>query len=298
MTEPLVSIVMPTYNRKALIAHAIDSVVGQRYSNWELIVIDDGSTDGTVDFIRSHYGSDARIKVFSQPNTGQSEARNAAIEKSQGDFIAFLDSDNIWRSDRLEEGVALLMQYPHVGLCYSDETFIDINGDLLACENMRRYSGKVFSRLIVDNFITLNTVLLRKSILPGPRPFSASNHLDEDYELWLDLSVKNDFFYIPKALVAYRVEGARVSDHFMDRLSANERTIKKILNKYNLNMNDADVKRGLSLYYQRCALIEARHGNLMAVYKSLATSCKCKIEPFGFIKIIARIILVRLGFIK
>lgn len=298
MTGPLVSIVMPTYNRKALIGYAIDSVIEQHYSNWELIVIDDGSTDDTVEFIQLHYGDDKRIQVFSQPNTGQSEARNTAIEKSQGDFIAFLDSDNIWRSDRLEEGVALLTQYPHVGLCYSDETFIDINGDLLACENMRRYSGKVFPRLIVDNFITLNTVLLRKSILPGLRPFSASNHLDEDYELWLDLSVQNEFFYISKALVAYRIEGDRVSDHFMDRLGANELTIKKILEKYNLNLRDPEIKKGLSLYYQRCALIEARHGNLMGVYKSLVASGKFNMAPFGFLKVIFRIILVRLGFIK
>lgn len=299
MNEPLVSIVMPTYNRSALIGYAIDSVLAQSYTNWELIIVDDGSTDNTLALLAERYATEARIKLYKQANAGQGAARNNAIQHSAGEFIAFLDSDNIWRADRLSAGITVLLHNPAVGVCYSDETFIDLNGDDLLRENMRRYSGKVFSNLIVDNFITLNTVLLRRTILPSASPFNSLNRLDEDYELWLDLAVNNEFFYIPEKLVAYRLEGERVSNEFMARLKANANTIKKIMQKHHLDTaNNSDVQNGLGRYYLRCALIEARHGTLVGVVNALRLSCRSAFMPLTFLKAVVRILLVRIGFIS
>lgn len=299
MKSPLVSIVMPTYNRCALIGSAINSVLAQNYTNWELIIVDDGSTDNTVAMVAERYGAEPRIKLYEQTNSGQGAARNRAIGNSAGEFIAFLDSDNMWREDRLDKGVAVLLQNKAIGLCYSDETFIDINGGDLSYENMRRYSGYVFPKLIVDNFISLNTVLMRRTILPNAQPFNAQNRLDEDYELWLELSVKNEFFYIPEKLVAYRVEGERVSNQFMDRLKANAKTIKKIIHKYNLDTgNNHAINNGLSRYYLRCALIEARHGSVAGIISALYWSCRSAFMPLALLKTIMRILLVRIGVIS
>lgn len=191
MSTPKVSVIMPTYNRKTLISRAIESVLNQDYLDWELVIVDDGSQDGTEDLIKEYVSKDSRIRYLYQINQGQSVARNTGIENSNGELIAFLDSDNMWEPHRLSVGVQALLENPDCILCYGNSISIDINDRELDRNNMRRYSGYVFPKLIVDNFISMNTVLVYKAALRSCRPFNENNRLDEDYELWLNLSVAN-----------------------------------------------------------------------------------------------------------
>jgi glycosyltransferase involved in cell wall biosynthesis len=289
MDYPLVSVIMPTYNREVLLVEAVDSVIEQSYEHWELIIVDDGSVDNTAAVVNDRYGKDERIKYIHQPNQGQSVARNNGVEFSSGEYIAFLDSDNLWDANRLREGVSVLQENPEVGLCYADVIYIDANSDEIHRINMPRYTGFVFPKLIVDNFVSMNTVMVRRAVLPSLRPFNQKNRLDEDYELWLDMSVKNQYFYIPKYLAYYRIEGERISNNFMVRLDANETTVKKILTKYNVSVSEPDIRLGLSRHYLRRASIVGRNDSFIG-----ALSCLKKAMTYNFFSLAPVMLLMRL----
>lgn len=256
MRSPKVSIIMPTYNRKTLISKAIESVLDQDYVDWELIVVDDGSQDGSGDLIQAYVNKDDRIRYLYQANQGQSVARNTGIENSRGELIAFLDSDNMWEPHRLSIGIQTLLENPDCILCYGNSISIDINDRELDRRNMRRYSGYVFPKLIVDNFISMNTVLVYKRVLNSCRPFNENNRLDEDYELWLNLSVDNKFIFIDEYLSRYRIEGERISNNFMIRLDANLKTVREAIKNHQFSANDPEIKEGLSnMHFRRASII-------------------------------------------
>lgn len=298
MDSPLVSVIMPTYNRRDLIVLAIDSVVAQSYQNWELLVVDDGSVDKTDELLKERYAGESRIKYLYQKNAGQSSARNQGIATSIGEYIAFLDSDNLWEPNRLAAGVEVLRKNANIGLCFADSISIDIQGRELGRENMRRYSGKVFPLMVIDNFVSMNTVLVRRSIFYSDRPFNQANRLDEDYELWLDLSVNNEYFYIPHFLSRYRVEGNRVSDNFMRRLDANEATVKKIIAKYDLDMSDPDLKMGLAKHYLRRASVVGMQGQLGQCFRELLRANKFHLLFARSLRIFCKSLLHRIGGIR
>lgn len=289
MEYPLVSVIMPTFNREVLLVEAVDSVLRQSYSHWELIIVDDGSVDNTPAIVKERYGHDPRIKYLQQPNQGQSVARNNGVEFSGGEFVAFLDSDNLWEEHRLREGVEVLGKNPQIGLCYADVVYIDAKGDEMHRVNMPRYSGFVFPKLIVDNFVSMNTVMVRRSVLPSVRPFNQANRLDEDYELWLDMSVKNQYFYIPQYLARYRIEGERISNNFMIRLDANESTVNKMIAKYGLSLKDPDIRKGLSRHYLRRASIIGRNGSFLS-----ALACIRKAMGYNFFSRSPILLLLRI----
>jgi glycosyltransferase involved in cell wall biosynthesis len=283
VSTPKVSVIMPTYNRKTLISRAIESVLNQDYLDWELVIVDDGSQDGTEDLIKEYVSKDSRIRYLYQINQGQSVARNTGIENSNGELIAFLDSDNMWEPHRLSVGVQALLENPDCILCYGNSISIDINDRELDRNNMRRYSGYVFPKLIVDNFISMNTVLVYKAALRSCRPFNENNRLDEDYELWLNLSVANKFIFIDEYLSRYRVEGERISNNFMTRLDANFKTVKDAIERHQLSANNPEIREGLSNMHFRRASIIGSNGIIFEamkeIYKSLTlnstwSSCK------------------------
>src|SRR5262249_27723626 len=115
--RPKVSVIIPAYNTEKFLAETIRNVLDQTYGDYEVIVVDDGSSDGTLGVARSF---EPRIKVLAQPNGGPASARNLAIRNSRGDYIAFLDSDDLWMTDKLEEQIAFLGRNPAVGLVYSE----------------------------------------------------------------------------------------------------------------------------------------------------------------------------------
>lgn len=298
MDYPLVSVIMPTFNREVLLVEAVDSVLRQSYPHWELVIVDDGSVDNTAAIIKERYGNDSRIKYLHQPNQGQSVARNNGVEFSSGEYVAFLDSDNLWEEHRLREGVNVLTHNSEIGLCYADVIYIDAKGDEIHRVNMPRHSGFVFPKLIVDNFVSMNTVMVRRSVLPSSRPFNQANRLDEDYELWLDMSVKNQYFYIPQYLARYRIEGERISNNFMIRLDANEATVKKTIAKYGLSVAEANIRKGLSNHYLRRASIIGRHGSFWSALGCIRKSMGYNFFSRANVLVLLRIILRKIRLIN
>ncbi|QIT56556.1 glycosyltransferase family 2 protein [Aquisalimonas sp. 2447] len=136
---PLISIVTPTFNRAGYLPVAIDSVLAQTFPNLEYLIVDDGSTDNTSDVVNSY--DDERIRYFRQENQGQSVARNVGIENSRGEFVCFLDSDDAWVPEKLQQQLEAFRAHPEAGVVYGDYIFIDAEGDTLSMRNMGRRSG-------------------------------------------------------------------------------------------------------------------------------------------------------------
>lgn len=220
--QPLVSVIMPAYNTAAYIAEAVDSVLEQDYPCLELIVIDDGSTDGTVDILRG-YGS--RLTLLQQRNQGAAVARNAGIQASSGEFIAFLDSDDCWAPGKLTAQVDYLQANPEVGIVYArwlrwfpggDGRFPDA-AELLAEEAARRppnpkqavpeRSGWLYNRLLFTSLLHTITVVARRSLVEQVGLFNPDLKRGQDYDYWIRASREAPIHQLDQAFALYRLHG-------------------------------------------------------------------------------------------
>jgi len=207
MTEkqrpPTVSVIIPTYNRCALVQEAIASVLGQTRVPDEIIVVDDGSTDDTA-AVLAQYG--APVKVIRQSNQGRSAARNRGLREAHGELILYLDSDDLLAPECVERYLDVLGQRPEVGVVYSDAYVIDRAGNRLALYShaMRgnRPSGHVLGELARRCFITV-TSMVRRPLL-GDDPFEVGAEHCEDYDVWRRLSARCQFQFLDEPLLSYR----------------------------------------------------------------------------------------------
>jgi len=248
--QPLMSIIVPTYNRESFIVEAIQSVLEQTYSNWELIIVDDGSTDNTLETIKDII-TDDRISYYHQKNQGQSVARNVGINKSTGEYICFLDSDNKWLQNRLEISVKVILNNPQVDIVYGDSISIDIQGHEISRHVMKKYSGHVTKELIKDNFISMNAAIAKKKCFDEMGAFNEKDRLAEDYELWLRFSTKYTFMHIPEFMALYRVMEDQLSTDKDKRLYANECIIRKFKETYPQVLSTVEWGQGFSFFYVR-----------------------------------------------
>lgn len=208
----LVSIIMPTYNVGALVIETVSTVIEQSYTNWELLVVDDCSTDNTRELLANLAKQDPRIKcLFSEKNVGAGGSRNIGLSKAQGKYIAFLDSDDLWLPDKLESQIAF-MKENSAPICHTSFSFIDENG--------HPRKGAVHVSPLVkleDNLknteIGTSTAMIDRTIVGSDFRFS---HLRarQDLKLWIELLGKGFTSYgLEKVLVKYRVRSGSVSSN-------------------------------------------------------------------------------------
>lgn len=189
---PAVSVIIPTYNRAALIGEAIASVLNQSFADFELIIVDDGSTDDSASVILSF--DDPRLIFLRQENRGRSAARNAAIARARGKYVAFLDSDDTFLADKLERQVAYMELHPEVGMVYTsalciDETGNPLDGHAYVAEREGRiYQDVAFFRPVT---ITLPTVMVRREVLTAAGHFDEAMERFEDTDLWRRIAKRN-----------------------------------------------------------------------------------------------------------
>lgn len=221
MIDGLVSIIMPAYNAEKYISESIESVLGQTYKNWELIIIDDCSKDGTINIIRQYQMLDNRIRVISlKCNAGVANARNVGMELAQGRYIAFLDSDDLWLDIKLEEQIRFMKQNQ---IYFSFSKY---------CRFTDKNEGKIvdalpyvnYQKALYGNPIGCLTVCLDRCFIQEFR-FSKQRH--EDYIAWLNILKSNNIcaYGIPKVLALYRAGNN-------DSLSGNK--LKSILWTWNV----------------------------------------------------------------
>lgn len=209
---PKVSIIMLSYNYGRYLANAIESILNQSYPDYELIIIDDGSTDGSDAIIRDYASKDGRIKFLINPkNMGIASSFNSGLDKCTGEYIGYISSDDIWETNRLEAGVSVLDSSPDVHYVYSNLSIIDENG-MFTGETVHeiyhsptgKYSGNLFDALIKGNFICFSSLLLRSKAITGISINPDLKYLN-DWQFLLEISERGDFHHINDASARYRV---------------------------------------------------------------------------------------------
>jgi glycosyltransferase involved in cell wall biosynthesis len=209
VTGPLVSVIIPTYNRLEYVQVAIDSVLQQTYQNYEIIVIDDGSTDGTRDLIPEKYAN--KVNYYYQINLGRSSARNIGASLAKGEYLAFLDSDDIWAPDKLFEQVKYMVKDNNhtMALVCCNVLMIDLSGKLISNQVVGHYYGmekykleKFFYSPVI--FAFPSNVLLRKSCFENVGGFDHQLDYGEDWDLLIRLRARWKFGHVTKPLLFYR----------------------------------------------------------------------------------------------
>jgi len=211
--KPLVSVILPTRDRGCLVSRALDSVLAQTHDRLEILVVDDGSRDDTARVLR-RFGE--RITVFSQRSAGPYVARNHALRHASGEYIAFIDDDDLWCPDRVESQLRL-MERPEVGLVFGDALHVRA-GDRVRWRTTcflvsppRR--GRVAGDLAWANFVPTSTVLVRRSCLEDVTGFPTSHLVSADYLTWFRIALRHEFDYVPRVLAHYTVhEGSSSYD--------------------------------------------------------------------------------------
>jgi len=197
--EPLVSVIIPTYNRAAYLQKALQSVKEQTYQSLEIIVIDDGSTDDTGEMLKNYEG---QLRYFYQENRGISGARNAGIKRARGEFIAFLDSDDYWLPDKTVQQLALFKQHPEYALVAARCASIRLDGSYRE-KNRPGKSGWVLEDLFKANFIRTSAAMIKQECFENIGLFDEELRECEEYDLWLRIAAQYPVGFINKSLAVY-----------------------------------------------------------------------------------------------
>lgn len=203
---PKVSVIIPAYNAMAYLPETIATVLEQTYTDFEVLVINDGSTDNIKEWISQI--EDSRVKLVSQINSGLAAARNRGIQESVGEYLAFLDADDLWEITKLEKQVKVLDTHSQVGLVYTWVTYVDRQGKSTGRTVNYQFEGNVWSELVQRNLIECGSVaLVRRSCLEQVGLFDeqlSSLNVGEDWDMWLRIAAHYDFKVVKEPLVYYR----------------------------------------------------------------------------------------------
>jgi glycosyltransferase involved in cell wall biosynthesis len=238
----LTSVVIPTYNRADLLIRAVESVRAQTRAEHEVVVVDDGSTDGTEEAVRSRFGGDPKVRYFRQKNAGVAAARNRGLREGVGEFFAFLDSDDEWFPWKLELQIGVLREHPEVGMVWSDMRAVDAGGAVLFPKYLRRmyqayrffpeptdlfsrelalpalarpaddslagakvYAGDIFGPMVLGSLVHTSTVVLRRSRQEKTGFFDENYRTGEDFKFHLHTCRAGEVAFVDAATALYRV---------------------------------------------------------------------------------------------
>jgi glycosyltransferase involved in cell wall biosynthesis len=251
-THPSISVIIPTYNRAGKLKEAIDSVLAQDYDDFELIVVDDGSTDDTLQILKA-YG--AKVKVIRQRNQGVSAARNRGIAAASGGLMAFLDSDDLWLPGKLTTQIDFFKKTPDALICQTEEIWIRNGVRVNPKERHRKYSGMIFEQSLALCLVSPSAVMVRRGLFEKFGLFDESLPACEDYDMWLRVSCRCPVYLINKPLIIKRGGHA-------DQLSRQPaldkfriQAIKKILDSQMLSADQYNT--GVKMLKHKCALYAA-----------------------------------------
>lgn len=198
--KDLISVIIPTFNRASVLLRAVESVLNQSYSHIELIIVDDGSTDET-ELLLAPYIVNHRVRYHKCINSGVAAARNKGAALANGDWIAFLDSDDEWLEDKLSEQMDFLKKHPHINIVYTDEIWVRNNVVVNKKNHHQKMGGWIFSDCLNQCLIAPSSVLLAKKLFDETKGFDESFVVCEDYDLWIKISSKNEVGFVRKMLI-------------------------------------------------------------------------------------------------
>jgi len=269
MSEKLVSIIIPLYNTEKYIAKTLESAISQSYENIEIIVVDDGSSDGGAEICRQYQQSDKRVRLIQQANKGLPGARNTGIRNSNGDYIAFLDADDIWSPVKVEKHVSHLEKSLDVGISFSYSAFIDEDGECVGLfQKPRKLSGITPAYSICRNPVgNGSAAFIRRQVfldiefednlygIPEKYYFDERLRFQKadatDIECWTRMISQTDWKMegIPEVLTFYRINSGGLSANGPIQLQALEAGLEKLCNLYPEQLMDS--KKLAMAYYKR-----------------------------------------------
>jgi glycosyltransferase involved in cell wall biosynthesis len=216
--NPTVSVVIATYNYARYLRTALESVKRQTFPSFEVIVVDDGSTDPTPQVVRP-FLADPRVRYHRTEHRGVAAAKNAGVRLAEAPLVAFLDADDVWMRTKLARQVALFRADPELGVAYTRRWLIDEQGRRLEYEQPPLFRGRVLGELFRTNFVCFSSAMVRRAALDGAGPFDEGLALAVDYELWLRVALRSRFDYVDEPLVEYRTGHANLSSRTEERLA-------------------------------------------------------------------------------
>jgi len=198
---PKVSVIIPTYNRAHFLTQAIDSVFAQTFKDYEILIVDDGSTDHSVDVIKQ-YGD--RVRYIYQENEGPPGAMNTGVENTTGEYYVVLGNDDMLMPDMLERQLAVMEKDPDLAFVCAGTYFVDEEGEIIKTSKDGRYREKTFKSLLSDNFVWHLTTVVRRSMADEVGHFDENLYTTHDYNLWIHLALKHKFEYTDAPLAKFR----------------------------------------------------------------------------------------------
>ena len=193
-----ISVIIPTYNRKHTLQRAIDSVLAQTFKPYEIIIVDDGSKDGTKEWLLQNYPS---VQYIHQPNNGVSSARNKGIQISQGSWIALLDSDDEWMPEKLEYQSRFLEMNRDSSFCHTNEIWIRNGVRVNQMKKHKKYGGDIFKHCLDICRISPSSSIIKKDVFEEVGAFDESLTVCEDYDLWLRVTAKFNILFLDEPLI-------------------------------------------------------------------------------------------------
>lgn len=266
--NPLISVIIPTYNYGTFLKDAIQSVQEQTFSHWECLVIDDGSTDNTKEIVANIATGDGRVRYFYQENKGLSAARNKGIKESQGDFLQFLDSDDLIEQRKLELQVGYFSNHPDADIVYGDARYFSTerpwerlhSKDSIDQEWMPKASGdgrNILRHLIAQNIMVVSSPLIRRKVIETSGLFDESLKAHEDWEYWIRCAL-HDFSFVylelPETSTLIRYHDTCMSSD----PSLMWRTNREIHRKLRAFLTDNDLKSANEEHMAKVDLLLAR----------------------------------------
>lgn len=244
----LVSVVIATYNMGHYLPEAVRSVLAQSYPNVDVQIVDDGSTDDTPTIVRQ-WDAHPRVRLHRQSNAGQAHAKNQGIALSRGDFIAFLDADDVWLPEKLARQMPLFTGRPEVGVVYSGYERMDGEGRPLPKGPTRMHRGRVSGALLIENFVPFPSAVVRREHLERHGAFDETLGMGIDYDLWLRLSAHCQFDFIAEPTVRYRIWPGQMSKNYRQRYESGIRIMQRFLERNPGVVGDSVARRAWAHTY-------------------------------------------------
>lgn len=294
MQVPEVSIIIPVFNASKFIDQTLQSVFTQTFRDYEILAIDDGSTDDSLKKLKSY---EPLIKVFSIPNSGPAAARNVGLKYACGKYIAFLDSDDLWLENKLEEQVNYLDKHDDVGLLFSEALmFMDKNGQHSILTQFGYTVEPTFAKLVYGNFIPTLTVMIRRECVNNVGFFNASLKGTEDHEYWLRIVSRYKMAGISRPLALYRIHNNNLIGNAkdinrcmtlaLDALIEAEKSLPDMWHHHNIDKNMM-----LARIHIKTASLWKQKGNIVECAKKFREALSYCHDPIVFRWIIAAIVL-------
>jgi len=241
-----VTVVITCYNYGPFLAGCLRSVLAQTYAAFDVVVVDDGSTDDSAEVV-SPFLADPRVRYYYQSNKGQAAAKNVGIVMARGDVVAFLDADDVWMPDKLATQMPLF-ERAEVGVVYSGIGLIDQEGQAIPFDGPTGYwqyrRGRVTKWLAFDNFVPFSSSMVRRRLFDEHGRFDERLRMGIDWDLWLRLSMSTEFDFVPARLVQYRRGHAlQMSKDWDGRVAAADTIFRRFLDAHPDALTSAELRR-------------------------------------------------------